>query len=124
MVKTTAMPMVLASLFMLFVPLDASALSGNEWKQLAPSSRIGYIWGVADAWQNLATILKSAKEGPQHSSTAPFTDLAVCIGKGMTYEQVSTIVEKYMEDNPSAWHYDMASLAWTAVDKACKPLLR
>lgn len=124
MVKIIAMPMFLASLFMLVAPRDALALSGNEWKQGSPSSRSAYISGVADTWQILAVIEKMNKETSQHPSAALFTDLTICMGKGMTYGQVSAIVEKYMEDNPSEWHHAMAWLAWRAVNRACSPLAR
>lgn len=111
---------VVASFSLLLACLNASALSGNEWKQLSVFQRNAYIWGVADAWQNLAQMEKSAKDQPQRSSAVLFTNVAGCVSKGMTYGQISAIVEKYMDDHPSEWHYEMASLAWTAVQIACK----
>jgi hypothetical protein len=40
---------------------------------------------------------------------------------GMSYGQVNSIVEKYMEDNPSQWHYDMAGLIRVAMNEPCTP---
>jgi len=114
----------LAALIILWLPLltvDAAAINGNEWKQLPRSSRDAYIWGVTDTWKNLADAVTLRKEGSPSPSVALFTNLVRCLQQGMTYGQISAIVEKYMEDNPSKWHHDMASLAWTAVFNACSP---
>jgi hypothetical protein len=107
--------------WLLLLTVDAVAMSGNEWKQLPRSSRDAYIWGVVDTWQNLAATLTLRKAVSPSPSEAQFTDLARCLSEGMTYGQISAIVKKYMEDNPSEWHYGMASLAWSAVHKACFP---
>ena len=92
-------------------------MNGSSFSAL---QRNAYIRGVADTWQNLTLLEDSAKEPRQHSSTALFTDVGRCVSKGMTYGQIGAIVEKYMDDHPSEWHYQMASLAWTAVHMACK----
>ena len=38
---------------------------------------------------------------------------------GMTYKQVSAITDKYIDENPTEWHYAMPDLIWSAVAKAC-----
>jgi Rap1a immunity proteins len=54
-------------------------------------------------------------------SKAFYRDVTRCLRKGITYGQITAIVQKYMENNPSQWHYDMASLTWNAVNEACAP---
>jgi hypothetical protein len=105
--------------FMLMSAVPVSAATGNEWRALSPAARTAYLLGVVDAWTLLDMAVKAS---PQPVGIASmFTRVVRCLGKDMTYGQTVAIVEKYLQDNPSTWHYDMAALAWTAIDVACTP---
>jgi len=36
--------------------VDATAMTGSEWRQLSPAAQQYYIIGVLDGWDNLGTI--------------------------------------------------------------------
>ncbi len=99
-------------------PLTGFALTGNEWNALSTPARQAYIVGVVDTWENVALSHQATKEVPNIASNS-MVRLSNCLLKGMTYGQVYAIVERYMVDNPSMWHYGMSSNVWTAIDKAC-----
>jgi hypothetical protein len=37
---------------------NASAFSGNEWKQLPPQARATYVWGVTNTWSHAVGLMK------------------------------------------------------------------
>ena len=99
---------------------SAEALTGNDWKNLPADSREAYVWGVADTWSAVRSLNKAppVAEKPDRP-TRMMIELAECVSRGMTYGQISAIVEKYMIDNPGTWHSSMAYIIWIAVLKAC-----
>jgi hypothetical protein len=99
---------------------NATAMTGNEWKALSPTSRTAYVLGVMDAWGMLDMAVKATIQPEGISSM--FTKLIRCAEKGMSYGQVISIVEKYIEGHPSQWHHDMAGLIWVAMNGACAQL--
>jgi Rap1a immunity proteins len=107
----------LAILFLFMPTVTFSAATGNEWRALSPATRDGYLLGVLDAWVLLDAVTKESVQPVGRASI--FTRLVGCLGKDMTYGQAIAIVEKYMQDNPSEWHQNMAFLAWIAIDRAC-----
>ena len=125
MASKQAARIALTIFWLLLLTVDAAATTGNQWKQLPRLSQDAYIFGVADTWRNFAQMEQygknspNVKQPPQGTSGRLIIEVANCITKGMTYGQVVSIVGKFMDDNPSQWHYDMASLAWSAVHKAC-----
>ena len=108
----------------LISPVYSAQPTGNTWRQLSKESRDAYVWGVVDNWHAISTVAEKTSEMTkvQFPGTVAlhFIELSNCINKGMTYGQLSTIVDKYVEDNPSLWHYPMTSLIWTAVYNVCK----
>ena len=96
---------------------QATALTGAEWKALSPTSRAVYVLGVMDAWRMLDLAVKA--HSPPEGIASMFTKLIRCVEQGMSYGQVISIVGKYIEGNPSQWHYDMAGLIWAAMNGAC-----
>jgi hypothetical protein len=97
---------------------NAGATTGHEWKKWSPDCRTTYVMGVTDTWQNVETVRRASN--PQDETPSIFAPLIACMRQRMTYIQITAIVNKYLEDNPSEWHYDMASLVWTAMSGACK----
>ena len=97
------------------------AITGNEWKRLLETAQQVYVIGVVDTWNNLAQIIEATEKPSRSEVLGFFTDVTRCLRKRITYGQITAIVQKYMENNPSQWHYDMASLTWNAVNEAYAP---
>jgi|SRR5215813_1065835 len=98
--------------------VDATAMTGSEWRQLSPAAQQYYIIGVLDGWDNLGTITLLAEEKP--SVGIGFTKQIEC-AVGMAYAQINVIIQKYMENNPSQWNNSMALLVWPALAEVCAP---
>ena len=104
---------------LLFAVDGNGAMSGNDWKQLRLGEQQAYVWGVVDTWTNFTQAIEPSGKPSSSEVLKMFTDLTRCVRKGLTYGQMVAIVQKYMENNPSQWHFAMASLVWTAIDEAC-----
>jgi hypothetical protein len=102
----------------LLFAVDATAITGSEWKQLPPAVQHYYIIGVLDGWNNVGTITLLAEEKAPIGSG--FTKQIECTA-GMAYTQINAIIQKYMENNPSQWHNSMALLLWPALAEVCAP---
>jgi hypothetical protein len=95
---------------------DATAITGNQWRQLALAAQQNYVFGVIDAWNHLGEFNK-----PAYNPTADVADIFLeqvkCASNtGMTYAQIFAIVQKYMEISGSApWH----RWVWTAFTEMC-----
>jgi hypothetical protein len=100
----------------LFFAVDAEAISGDEWRRLSQTAQQYYVIGVLDGWDNLGTITLLAEQQPPVGTG--FTRQIECT-VGMASVQINAIIQKYMESNPSQWHYNMALLVWTALDEVC-----
>src|SRR4029453_17694131 len=107
----------LIAVWLLFA-VEANAITGNDWRRLPLAAQHYYIIGVLDGWDNLGTIALLAKQ--PLSVVTRLAEHIKCTAE-MPYEQIVAIVQKYMDNNPSQWHYDMASLTWNAVNEACAP---
>ena len=83
-------------------------IKGNDYQNMSRDARMIYISGIYDGIQ-VAPLLG-----------APMENLHVFhrLTDRMTNEQVTAIVDKYMEDNPQEWHLPMSYLAFTAITKA------
>jgi len=106
---------VLIAACLLFA-VDAEAISGDEWRRLSQTAQQYYVIGVLDGWDNLETITLLAEQ--QHPVGTGFTKRLDCT-EGMASVQINAIIQKYMENNRSQWHYNMALLVWTALDEVC-----
>jgi len=106
---------VLIAACLLFA-VDAEAISGDEWRQLSQTAQQYYVIGVLDGWDNLGTITLLAEQRPPVGTG--FTKQIDCT-VGMASVQINAIIQKYMENNRSQWHYNMALLVWTALDEVC-----
>src|SRR5438046_1828691 len=113
---------------LLILPAYSAQTTGNTWRQLSRESRDGYVWGVVDNWHAINTVAEKTSEIKKvqipGTIALHFIELSECLNKGMTYGQVSAIVYKYVEANPSLWNYPMTSLVWTAVNEACQTMKR
>jgi hypothetical protein len=106
---------VLIAACLLFA-VDAEAISGDEWRRLSKTAQQYYVIGVLDGWDNLGTITLLVEQQPPVGTS--FTRQIECT-IGMEYAQLNVIIQKYMENNPSQRHYNMALLLWVALDEAC-----
>jgi hypothetical protein len=98
---------------------DARAISGNDWKQLRLREQQIYVMGVIDTWMNLERLEALSLVQAPSPAVAHQAQAVNCVRQGVTYEQAAAIVQKYMENNPSNWHYAMPSLVWSALSAAC-----
>ena len=100
------------------------ALDGTTWRSLDQDVRAVYVWGVVETRGHIrvAYELEQKESARQMTSTEKhFVDLEQCITKRhMKWAQVVAIVEKYMNDHPDQWNYQMSSIIWSAMDEACK----
>ena len=100
----------------LLFAVDATAITGSEWRQLPPAVQHYYIIGVLDGWDNIGTITLLTEQKPPVG--IGFTKQIECTA-GMTYAQINVILQKYMENNPSQWHNSMVLLLWPALAEVC-----
>jgi hypothetical protein len=112
--------------FITLRPGNANAIDGNKWKTFPELSRSAYIMGVVDTWSNVAEATAEVTKIKRSYKTGIVEDTLIdnvqCVAQKMTYKQIVAIVDKYMADNPSQWHFTMPSLIWTAVAEACGTL--
>jgi len=100
----------------LLFAVDATAITGNEWRQLSLAAQQYYIIGVLDGWDNLGTITLLAEQ--KSPLGIGFTKQIECT-VGMEYAQINVIIQKYMENNTSQWHNSMVLLVWPALAEVC-----
>jgi hypothetical protein len=112
--KASVLLMVVCLLF----AVDATAITGIQWRQLSQTAQQYYIIGVLDGWDNVGTITLLAEQ--QSPAGTGFTKQIECT-TGMAYAQVNVIIQKYMDNNPSQWHNSMALLIWPALAEVCAP---
>jgi hypothetical protein len=103
---------------------EALAITGNEWKQLASVQREVYVWGVVETWRHFEMENEPISECFAEGSLmfrllSYYTELVKCMAKKMTRGQITAVVDKYMEENPSQWHHEMTTLVGLAMGKAC-----
>jgi hypothetical protein len=105
----------------LLFPVNATAITGNEWRQLSQTAQQYYIIGILDGWDNFGTITLLAEQ--QSPVGIGFTKQIVTkhieCTIGMTYPQINVIIQKYIKNNPAQWHYSMALLVWPALAEVC-----
>src|SRR5260370_9009597 len=58
-------------------PSAAPALTGTEWRRLAPAARAAYVAGVVDAWQGLVAVQESV--GSKDAGVTVFPELVSCL---------------------------------------------
>jgi hypothetical protein len=92
------------------------AFSGNDWRKLSTDAQDFYIVGVLDGWSNLRGECKDGQNNCVFLET--FATPLSCFTKS-PFDQYVAIVRKYMNDNPSKWHYHMASSIRLALFDAC-----
>lgn len=102
----------------LYYAQSALAIDGNHWNQLPNDRQNAYVMGVVDAWQNIIGYC-GAPQGACFPVKGMFEPIVSCTSN-RPYGQITAMVEKYMKDHPEGWHYDMASIIWTALSQACK----
>jgi hypothetical protein len=98
---------------------SADAIDGNSWKRLGRGEQYAYIMGVLDTWGNVAQLINVTNPKTTGPTERMFMKHVECADK-MEYAQLVAIVDKFMADNPSQWHYSMPSIVSTAVSQACQ----
>ena len=93
------------------------AMSGQEWREWPAAMKRSYVWGVIDTLSHAPGVARPINE--RRSNAASYVRLASRLGKGITYDQLYAIVEKFIADHPAQLEADMASIIRAAVDHAC-----
>jgi len=109
---------ILLVLFSLYYAQSALAIDGNDWNKLPNDNQHAYTVGVIDAWQNIIGYC-GAPQTACFPIKGMFESIVSCTSN-RPYGQIAAIVAKYMKDHPEGWHYDMASIIFTALSQACK----
>ena len=106
------------SVVVLLGPSAAPALTGVEWRRLAPAARAAYVTGVVDAWQGLAAVQESV--GSKDAGITVFAELVSCLRDRLVSEaQIGAVVAKYVADNPGQSGKDMTDLVFAALTQDC-----
>lgn len=113
----------------------AKAMSGNDWRQYEENVQRAYLAGIFDSWLH---IVRLAEEVPvlkdPVTKEEPITELhhrdrikqmygnitKCIISRNVTYEQITAIANKYLNDHPESWNSSMASLLWSSLYNVCK----
>jgi hypothetical protein len=105
-------------LVVLLGPSTAPALTGTEWRRLAPSARAAYVAGVVDAWQGLVAVQESV--GSKDAGITVFAELVACLRDRLVSEaQIGAVVATYVADNPGQLGKDMTDLVFAALTQDC-----
>ena len=106
------------------------ALDGNEWMRFPGHEKRAYVMGVVDTWQMIKTVVRESEQDLGMSSedflkvdfTAKFySEVTSCVNEaGMSYDQISGIVETYMKERREQWQYSMPSNVWSALTESCR----
>jgi hypothetical protein len=121
---------VVTMIIILSVPAvgNTEVMTVNQWRQCLIAERYTYVWAVIDTWH---TMIALEKLGPtKMEGDFPdfivhlLTKLVACTKEGMTYSQMSAIVDKHVEENPALWHYPMPFFMLEAFGKVCKATSR
>jgi hypothetical protein len=84
-------------------------LTGNTWRNADVNSKTAYVLGAVDSVYSAA--LFGANE--------QLIDSFASCQKSMTGDQVTAVVDKFLNDHPEMWHYAMAVLVVDAVRATC-----
>jgi hypothetical protein len=87
----------------------------REWLRMTDNSRMIYIMGIVEGWQGMLSL---EEQFGNETTTRLYKRVDTCT-LPMTFNQMRTIVEKYLKENPSAWHYSMENTAWAAFNRVC-----
>jgi hypothetical protein len=104
-------------------PEIATGVTGNEWRELSEPMRFGYVVGVSESVQFLRLFDRQAPSAlpVDNPSSRLIALLDRCAWKRMTSEPVVEIVDRYVNDHPAEWHYQMPELVLSALRAACSP---
>ena len=92
------------------VEIKTGFLSGSSYKELPDVGKRGYVMGFTDG------IFVSPLYGAPKKNILPLERCVV----GMSAGQIVAIVEKWLADNPGRWHEQMNTLAFDAIQEACR----
>ena len=95
------------------------AVTGAEWRRLAPAARSAYVAGIVDAWAGLVNVQESL--GSKDVAITVFRDVVGCLRERLlSSEQVYALVERHVDANPGVAGKDMPDLVFAALADACK----
>lgn len=89
--------------------LIRSFLTGNDYQELSPGGKRGYVTGFVDGVL-VAPVFDAPKQALQW--------IELCI-VDMSNVQIVAIVDKWLSENPQRWHQPMNMLTFTALKDGC-----
>lgn len=92
------------------VEIKYGFLKGNDYRTHGDSERAEYVMGVLDG------LLAAPVFGAPKKNLAWLEACTV----GMTNDQVTAIVDKYLRENPEQWNEGMNVLVYSAMLGACQ----
>jgi hypothetical protein len=109
----------LVTLGCVFAAAPAPAMSGEEWRRLAPPARTAYVVGIVDAWTGLVTVQESL--GSKDVAITVFGEIVTCLRERLLpIAQVAALVEKYTETHPGLLGKDMPDIVFAALGGDCR----
>ena len=95
------------------------AVTGTEWRRLAPAARSAYVSGIVDAWAGLVSVQESL--GSKDVAITVFRDVVGCLRERLlSSDQIYALVERHVDANPGLAGKDMPDLVFAALTDACK----
>ena len=106
------------------------AMDGAQWKALSPDSQKAYVMGVVDDWvhtiqmaERSIDVSKEKRLGLDAYSVTEelLSKLVKCVtDQEMRYSQIIAIADKYLNDHPVEWTFDMSSHVFVAMAEVCQ----
>jgi hypothetical protein len=112
-------PVAAMALALLLAATPAAALTGDEWRRLAPASREAYVTGVLEAWSNVVAVQESV--GGRDRGITVYLAIVGCLRERLLpYAKVVAAVEAYVRDNPGLVSKDMPDIVFAVLTAECR----
>ena len=98
-------------------PAPATAMTGNEWRDLPVAARSSYVTGVVDNLVDFGAAVRSLVPAEKRTASEKMlVSFEECIVRTpRPPSQLVAIVDKYVKDNPAQWHGRMSGLVFEAL---------
>jgi hypothetical protein len=96
---------------------EAAAITGNDYQRLTPQERAMYVAGTLEGWIVADTVMR-ARPSAMFSTT--FGQIVRCVSGRLSTAEVRTIVDRFVNRNPTERKQDMGQIVLLALEEACR----
>jgi hypothetical protein len=96
---------------------EAEAITGNDYQRLTPQERAMYVAGTLEGWIVADTVMR-ARPSAMFSTT--FGQIVRCVSGRLSTAEVRTIVDRFVNRNPTERKQDMGQIILLALEEACR----